>query len=158
MIAVDLDSQVPLLACAPDLAAWHVKRVALVHLMKVGYAQGPGLGDDARYRQSFESLAERSTPGSSVSRRRSGPTAPPCDAHMRFGERSQTGRRSSTGVPLHRGVAEAALRHWVINARVVVAWLRQLACASASPGCSSASTPAARCSAWARSRSPRRRA
>lgn len=58
MIAVDLDSQVPLLDCAPDLAAWGVKRVSLVHLMKVGYAQGPGLGDDARYRQSLESLAE----------------------------------------------------------------------------------------------------
>lgn len=26
--------------------------------MKVGYAQGPGLGDDARYRQSLESPAE----------------------------------------------------------------------------------------------------
>ena len=58
MIAVDLDSQVPLLDCAPDLATWGVKRVSLLHLMKVGYAQGPGLGDDARHRQSLESLAE----------------------------------------------------------------------------------------------------
>lgn len=57
MIAVDLDAQGPLLDCAPDLAAWGVKRVSLVHLMKVGYAQGPGHGDDARYRASLEALA-----------------------------------------------------------------------------------------------------
>lgn len=57
MIAVDLDAQVALLDCAPDLATWGVNRVSLVHLMKVGYAQGPSHGDDARYRASLEALA-----------------------------------------------------------------------------------------------------
>lgn len=57
MIPVDLDSQVPLLECAPDLATWGVERVSLVHFMKVGYAQGPGPGEEARYREALEALA-----------------------------------------------------------------------------------------------------
>jgi nucleotide-binding universal stress UspA family protein len=58
MIAVDLDSEGPLLDCAPDLRTWGVTRVTLVHLIKVGYMQGPRLHDDEWYRQSMATKAE----------------------------------------------------------------------------------------------------
>lgn len=58
MISVDLDSRVPLLGCAPDLATWGVTRVSLVHFMKVGYAQGPGFAEEAHHRETLETLAE----------------------------------------------------------------------------------------------------
>ena len=59
MIAVDLASEVPLLECAPDLARWGVEEVTLVHLLKVGYAEGPGHGEEARRR---EALGARAAP------------------------------------------------------------------------------------------------
>ncbi|MEX1025048.1 MAG: universal stress protein [Planctomycetota bacterium] len=58
LIAVDLDSDVPLLECAPDLATWGVVRVSLVYFAKVGYAQGPAFGEEERQRERLQALAE----------------------------------------------------------------------------------------------------
>lgn len=58
MIAADLDSHGPLLECAPDLATWGIGKVTLVHLMKVGYAQGPSLDEEQRYRAMLDERAE----------------------------------------------------------------------------------------------------
>lgn len=59
LIAVDVRSQVHLLNCAPDLQSWGVEKLTLLHLIKVGYGEGPlpGLADD--YRETLEESAEK---------------------------------------------------------------------------------------------------
>lgn len=59
LIAVDLDSMSPLLDCAPDLRTWGIGHLVLVHFLRVGYAQGPGPGDEPRYRKALEEIGER---------------------------------------------------------------------------------------------------
>jgi nucleotide-binding universal stress UspA family protein len=58
MIAVDLDSHGPLLECAPDLVTWGVGKITLVHAIKVGYAQGPGLDQEQRHREMLDGRAD----------------------------------------------------------------------------------------------------
>lgn len=58
MIAVDVDSETPLLDCAPDLQTWGITQVTLVHFIKVGYMEGPVLHQDERSRRSMAAKAE----------------------------------------------------------------------------------------------------
>ncbi len=42
LLALDLSpAQAPLLGCMPALRSWGVERVVVVHVIRVGYAQGP---------------------------------------------------------------------------------------------------------------------
>lgn len=58
LIAVDSAAEAPLLACAADLGAWGVTHIVLVHLLKVGYLQGPSYGEADRHREALEREAE----------------------------------------------------------------------------------------------------
>lgn len=45
--------------CAPDLRSWGIDQLVLAHLIRVGYAQGPGHGDVDRYQARLDEHAER---------------------------------------------------------------------------------------------------
>jgi nucleotide-binding universal stress UspA family protein len=58
VVGLDLSpAQMALLSCLPDLLRWGVRSVVLVHVVKVGYAQGAGYGHEAEYRQWLEERA-----------------------------------------------------------------------------------------------------
>lgn len=52
LVAVDVNSELSLLECAPDLANWGVQHLTLLHLTRTGYGEAPlpGLADDNRER------------------------------------------------------------------------------------------------------------